>query len=236
MPKAITSRNQNDIKTEQDPQSNVQLSEGRSKLPDMAKPSDMAKPLQPQRSNNHIPFVESSLSTESENQEEQPAKQAKPDDATVSPETKPAIVMNPGTRTSAGATLPTNSPDPAITNVPLPNERKNESSTTLNGLKDALKDGNISQEITRSEETRRSSPVINEETRRSQTSENISKRTQERHSWDQNSRAGGSSLMPPIWGNSEKRIGKNVIFCDLRNGVVKIQPTNSINREFPLLP
>lgn len=138
--------------------------------------------------------------------------------------------MNPGTRTSAGTILPTNSSDPTITNGPLPNERKNKSSTTLNGLKDALKDGNLSREITRSEETRRSSPVINEGTRQSWTSENISKRIQEWHSWDQSSRAGGTSLIPPIWGNSEKRIGKKVIFCDLRNGVVKIQPTNSINQ------
>ena len=238
MPKAITLRNQNDAKTGQDPQRNVQPSKGRSKLP------DTTEPLQPQRSitfrevgDNHIPFAESSVSTESGNHEEQLAKQAKPDDATASSETEPAVTVNPDTRNSpAGAILPTNSPDPAITNVPLSNERKNESSTTLNGLKDASKDGNLSREITRSEETRRSGPVINEETRQSRTSENVSKRTQERHSWDQNSRAGGSSFMPPIWGNSEKRMGKKVIFCDLRNGVVKIQPTNSINREFPLLP
>ena len=233
MPKAIMSRNQNNVKMGQGPQSNVQPSKGRSKLPDTTERS------QPQRSitfreveDNHIPFVESSVSTESENHEEQPAKQAKPDDTTTAPETKPAVTVNSDTRISpAGAILPTNSPDPTITNLPLPNERKNESSTTLN----ASKDGNLSREITRSEETRRSGPAINEETRQSRTSENVSKRTQERHSWDQNSRAGRSSFMPPIWGNSEKRIGKKVIFCDLRNGVVKIQPTNSINREFSLL-
>lgn len=232
MPKATTSTNQADTKMVQDPQIHLQQSNGRPKLP------DTVKPLQQQRSitfreteDNRISSVEPSASIESESHKEQSAKQAKPDDAAASSETNPTITVNPDTRTSSADTiLPTNSPVPNGPKAPLPDEHKSESFMSLNGLKDTSKDGDLSREMTRSEEASILGRVTNEETHQSQTSENALRRTHERHSWDQNSRIGRSSFMPPIWGNSEKKIGKKVIFYDVQKRVVEIRPTNSINQ------
>lgn len=232
MPKASTSSNQDSTGIGQDPQNHVQQSNESFKLP------NTAESLQPKRSvkskavqDNPTPTVEPTGPIGSENNEKQHAKDAKLNGAIAGPGANLAVTVNPDSWTPLPDTLlPPNSPKPISSGVSLPDKNKEESSTTLNGLKRTSKDSDFSQEISRFE-ARSSDQAIDEGIYQPQISENTGRRTQERRSWDQNSGAGRSSIMPPIWGNFEKKIGKKIIFYDAQSGVVEIRPRSSTNHD-----